>query len=266
MIDSKSILEEANRQDMITKNAFEIVENVNHEIINEALSASPDILDATSFDILLMIIDDSGSINQINDPLTGDVIGPKSICDGQNLVIKAFLNSKKADHEGVTVLTWPLNSELPVQPLTALLDPDLTLLDNGTNYSADGGTPLYDKAVLGLATVLTFKMYVEKVKSGICRGSILIVSDGYDQHSKSFDANDVHTLIKELSGKIESPDIIVAFMGINGDESLKKDFGDVAKQMGVHKVFVTTSEPKVIRNAFFKFSQVGINDGSVNKH
>ena len=259
-IDSKSILEEAHLKGEITKSAFEIVKNANHKIINEALSANPDILHATSFDILLMIVDDSGSINDIKDPSTGDLIGPKSICDGQNLVIEAFLNSKKADHEGVAVLTWPLNSDLPIQPLTELTDPNLTLLANGVNYNASGGTPLYDKAVLGLASVLAFKKYVEKEKSADCRGSILIVSDGYDQHSNFFDANDVRSLIKELSGTTESPDIKVAFMGINGDETLIKDFNEVAKEIGVHEVFVTTSEPKGIRNAFFKFSQMSISD------
>lgn len=258
---STELFEYGLQQEGLSKEAYEICTRCNPGQIDHAIDVDPQVLlDAKKFEVVMVLPDDSGSIPQYVDD-KGNHSGPDSIVNGHNNLIGSFQGATQIYRDGVLVLTWPLNADLPLKPFT-LLDANPELLQNGNNYRADGGTPLYDKAALLLASALALKLRVKKEAKAECGGSILIISDGEDMHSQAFKANDVAVLVKELMGSDPAkPKMIISFMGLKGNTVTKVDFHDIAHQMGIPDKYIleTSMEPSDLRHVFEKFGQASLN-------
>jgi hypothetical protein len=151
--------------------------------INNALGVSVD--DVTSSEVVLVsgILDDSSSIHDITD-------GPQLVRDGHNSVIDALRKTKQRD--GILVTASLLNRGL-VYPYTAV---DKSPLLDDKNYRASGGTPLYDKSIVLLGTVIAKSQ--EFLNNGIaCRSVSYILTDGADFGSRK-SAKDVQKVVRDM--------------------------------------------------------------------
>ncbi len=197
--------------------------------------------DVPASDVVLvsLLIDDSGSIQSANNE--------QLVRDGYNLVLESLLAAKQKNNILITVQY--LNGTV-LFPYVLLQD---AVRMDATNYRANGGTPLYDKTVEMLTTVLAKTR--ESYEDGTPARSItLIITDGEDVHSRHNTAADVAVLTKEMLSK---EDHIIATMGVdNGSTDFRKIFAD----MGIQDKWVLTpgNNPKEIRQAFQMFSQSAV--------
>jgi hypothetical protein len=219
------------------------------EQIQAGLGVKVDDVEASEVFLMAKVIDDSSSIGHIqadpSDPIPMN--GPEAICFGSNLLDDALKESKSA--ADVLVSTRLLNRGLidAFTPLSAA-----TQLKNHDNYSAYGGTPLYDQTIASVGTVMAKLQEFED--AGVpARATVIIVTDGYDWGSSS-DADDVAAVVKDA---IRSENVIVYFMGI---EDGSTDFVAVANSMGILAEFVLTPKKTAteIRAAFHTASQSNV--------
>jgi len=205
--------------------------------INNGLGITPDNVASSDAILIAMILDNSGSIRAAD--------AEQAVCDGQNIYVDAFSGSKA--EPGIMMATWLVNEKDPVQPFVQMSQ--VIRLENGVNYRAIGGTPLYERICVVLSTML-LKMKSEFFDAGIsCKGYLLVVSDGQDEHSdlKKFNPKAIKKLLGELG-----EDFMMQFMGINGKGSYSINFEDIALEMGVQKqnIITTTTNPHDIRQGF----------------
>lgn len=226
---------------------FNGVRDIGHNIQN-ALGISVDKVEASEVILVTILIDDSGSIDCIREnpnSYGSKVVGPKLMCDGHNMVIDEILAASKR-RDNILIHTKYLNGKIlnPYGPLSG------AQRMSSSNYSADGGTPLYDQMVVTLGTVLAKSQ--EFSDNGVpVRTITLIVTDGADQHSRKFKAKDVATIVADMR---QTENHIVAAMGIDdGTTDFKKIFAD----MGIDEkwIMTPTSDAKEIGKSFKLFSQ-----------
>jgi hypothetical protein len=198
--------------------------------------------DVQSSEVVLVSIlpDDSGSISEAHNE--------QVVCDGHNLVLDALRASKQAD--AILAHTRLLNGRVlfPYQPVNKV-----PKMEQGSNYWAAGGTPLYDQTVLLLGTVLA-KAQDFSNSGVVCRTVTLIITDGADLHSKRASASDVAKIVTDMR---RAETHIVAAMGIADGQT---DFRKVFSAMGIEDKWILTpsNDASSIRQAFQVFSQSAV--------
>jgi len=190
--------------------------------------------------LVAMLIDDSGSIRYANNE--------QHVRDGHNLVLESLGGSKAKN--SILVHCRYLNGLV----LYEYVPLDQAVKMDDTNYQATGGTPLYDKSVVLLGTVIAKAK--ESADLGIpVRTITLIVTDGHDEHSTRFVPKDVASIVKDM---LHQENHIIAGMGI--DDGGMTDFRRVFREMGIRDEWILTpgNTPKEIRNAFNAFSSTAV--------
>lgn len=244
----------ANQDGDLSNEALGVVKNIPNMGAKIKANLGINMQDVAASDsvIVSVLVDDSGSIRFAGNT---DIV-----IEGHNLIIESLRNAKQKNN--ILATTHYINGTV-LYPYV-LLD-DAILLDK-QNYNEDyfGGTPLYDKSVEFLATV--FAKGKESEEDGTpARTITLIISDGEDVHSRSNNANDVKSLVKDM---LMAENHIVAAMGIDNGET---DFKKVFTEMGIEEKWILTpkNDPKEIRDAFKLFSQSAVsasqNAGSFSK-
>jgi len=220
------------------------------EQIQDALGIQADQVHQDQVTLVTFLIDDSGSIAAAGNE--------KAVTDGHNIVIDALVGTKQKD--GILMHTRYLNGAVlfPYQKIE-----DAIRMDK-KNYSAMGGTPLYDQSVVILGSVIAEVQNL--AGNGIqVRSVTVIVTDGHDEHSRRNTAADVKKVVRDMG-----EDHIVAAIGIDdGGTDFRKVFGD----MGVQDkwiIVIDPSDPKKqqsdIRKAFQMVSQSAVraSQGAMN--
>ncbi len=202
--------------------------------IQQGLGIPADQVRSSEVILLNLLIDDSSSMSG----------NEQAVRDGYNLLLKALKDSKQQDN--IEVYVRYLNGTLlcPYSPL------DTTPVMDRSNYSATGGTPLYDETAKLLATVIAKKQ--EFQDNGIqVRTITLIMTDGQDLHSRINNAKDINNIVTDM---LRSEDHIVAAMGFGSD------FRSVFTDMGMQDQWIleASATPSEIRKAFSVFSQSAI--------
>ncbi len=207
--------------------------------IQEGLGLTPEDIDIESSEVMIVSIlaDDSSSIGYSNNTQT--------VIDGHDEVIKSLYDSKQKD--SILVYAIAMNSGVlyPCQPISGDID-------ISQQYSPMGGTPLFDKAIVTLATVLAkCKQFND---SGVsCRTATLFITDGCDEHSRA-ESPEVKKIVNDM---LLSEVHIIAGMGIDdGRTNFKRVFSD----MGVRDEWILTpgNSQSEIRKAFQVFSQSAV--------
>ena len=204
-------------------------------IVQANIGVSVDDLEGSEAFIMAMLIDDSGSIRFVKG-------NSQAVRDGHNLALQALEDSKSAGD--ILVHTKFLNGQQ--WPFVELSN--AVRLDTG-NYNPAGGTPLYDKSIEILGTIIA--KVQELADSGVpARSATLIVTDGADEHSVK-PASAVKVLVDDL---LRQECHIVAGMGIDDGST---DFRLVFRGMGIPDEWILTpgNTPSEIRKAFQVFSR-----------
>jgi hypothetical protein len=234
------LFEEAHAEGVLSPSSLQALTGVDLGAqIQAALGISVDDVHASEVVLLTIMPDDSGSIRQAGNE--------QAVRDGHNLVLDALTRSKQGD--GVLAHTRYLGGSVlfPYRPI------DQAVRMTAKNYEAIHGTPLYDQSVVLLGSVLAKAQ--EFTRNGVpTRSATLIITDGADQHSHRAKAEDVATLVADMT---RSEAHIVAAMGIS-DEST--DFKAVFRRMGIDDRWILTpaNDPSEIRRAFQVFSQSAV--------
>lgn len=214
--------------------------------INAALGVSVDDVKASEVTLFTSLIDDSGSIRFISG-------NTEAVRDGHNLVVDSLGKTKQKD--GILAMCTYMNDGL-LYPYTHV--EKATRMDTG-NYDPSGDTPLYDKAVEVLASVIA--KCQEFLDNGIpCRTVTAIISDGADSGSRKR-AADVKEIVTEM---LRAENHIIAGMGINDGST---DFTAVFTKMGIRKEWILTpkNSPSEIRRAFNMLSQSAVRASQAGK-
>lgn len=208
-------------------------------------SVGLDQVKSSSVLLVTLLVDDSGSIAAAGNE--------QLIRDGHNSLVEALGGSKQAGD--VLISCRYLNPDpptdqgvlYPYRPLDGALKLD------GYNYNANGGTPLYDQTMVMLTGVAA--KIAEFENGGVAaRAVTVIVTDGYDQHSRRFSAHDVKVTAEGLLGTEQH---IIAAMGIDDGHT---DFRRVFGEMGIPDNWILTpaNNSSEIRRAFAVISQSAV--------
>lgn len=185
--------------------------------------------------LLTLLLDDSGSIAYRGNE--------QAVRDGYNEVVKALRESRQADD--ILAQCSYLNAGV-LYPYEFVRD--VPLLD-ARNFAATGWTPLYDRAIVTLGSVLAKSR--DFTASGVPVNTVtLIVTDGNDEGSQ-YRARDVYPIVKDM---LSQESHIVAGMGIDDGST---DFAAVFRSIGIPDNWILTprSDPHDIRRAFQLFSR-----------
>ncbi len=208
-------------------------------------SLGVNVADVNSEEVVLVggLIDDSSSIQMDNNT--------QIVIDGWNACINALLDSKQEKNIYSHIAT--LNSGI-IHPFMCLVNNQGKQLSpplDTNNYKPHGGTPLYERAVVFLGTMLAKAQ--EFADNGIpCRTVTLIVTDGANNGGSR--ASDVANLAKDL---FRQETHIVAGLGIDDGYT---DFDQIFKDMGIPKQWILTpkNDASSIRQAFQVFSRSAV--------
>jgi len=236
-----TLLKNAAQSGAVSANAMQSMAGVQDigTQIQDALGVPADAIEGSEVFLLTVLLDDSSSIRFVQG-------NTEAVRDGHNLVIDAHKASKAENDILVHAVT--LNSGI-VYPYTVL--PQAPKLD-ASNYSPNGGTPLYDKAIAVLATVLAKED--EFRKQGVpVRTATLIVSDGNDEGSRK-GAFDVKNVVDDM---LRRENHIIAAMGVDDGRT---DFRRVFGEMGIRPewILIPGNTPSEIRKAFQVFSKSSV--------
>ena len=198
-------------------------------------------LDVQSSEVFLVavLIDDSGSIRFV----PGNT---EAVREGHNSLIDALKGSKQDD--SILMHTTYLNdgSLFAFCPLSQAVRLD------AKNYNPTGGTPLFERAVALLGTVLAKAR--EFADNGVpVRTATCLVTDGNPTDMR-FKAQDVMALVDDMHRQETH---IIAGMGIDDGQT---DFGLVFSGMGIRPEWILTpkNSPSEIRKAFGTFSKSAV--------
>jgi len=178
--------------------------------IRDAVTIDPDDLESSSAFLMLIILDDSGSLSGFED----------CIIEGFNCILDGMEASKVRDD--ILVLTFTLNngmldSFMPVEQATRL---------SRQNYFPGGGTPLIPTIETAIADFLA---QYEVIRSANIdpRGAIVIVTDGGDTTGRN--PEELAPLI--TNDIVPNEWITISAMGIGGT---RPDFyKDIFTRMGI---------------------------------
>lgn len=221
--------------------------------INAALGVSVDDVTAGEVTLVTPLLDDSSSIAQVKG-------NAQAVRDGHNLIIDSLSKTKARQKDGILASTSYLNRGL-LYPY-CVVEQAVRLDDN--NFRPNGGTPLYDKSIVTLGTVIA--KWQEFTANGVtCRTVTPIVTDGADWGS-SKTARDVKKVVDDM---LRQECHIIAGVGIwdgkldgNGDPipGTGTDFKQVFGEMGIRPEWILTPQntPSEIRRAFNMLSQSAV--------
>jgi hypothetical protein len=230
----------ANEEGDLSNESMAMIHDLDLGVDIQAAMGIPAIDSKTSEVILLtFLVDDSGSIAAARNE--------DNIRMGYNLILDSLLATKQKD--GVYVHTRYLNGKIlhPYMELTSAPKLDTS------NYWADGWTPLYDQTAAILATV--YAKTREYSLNGITARSVtVIITDGNDQGSRKYDANDIKPLVDDM---LKDEVHIIAAMGIDDGGT---DFNTVFTRMGLNPKWILTpnNSEHEIRQAFRTVSQSAV--------
>lgn len=207
--------------------------------IQAGLGINVDDVVASEVVLVTLMPDDSGSIAYSNNV--------QAVCDGHNAVLEALIASQQQD--SILIHNRYLNGRVlyPYCQLSQAVRMDRQ------NYDPTQGTPLYDRTVILLGTVLAKSQ--EFSENGVpVRTVTLIITDGADEHSVRANAKTVSALVKDM---LMAENHIIAAMGIHDGRT---DFRQVFQEMGIRQEWILTpSNSKTeIRQAFQVFSQSAV--------
>lgn len=236
-----ALIASANNSGGLSRQSLQIltVDDIGDQI-NAGLGVPAINVMASEVILVSTLIDDSGSIRMVSG-------NTEAVRTGHNLVLEALGGSKQND--GIQVACRYLNGTqlYDFRPLSGAVKMD------SQNYNPNGGTPLYDQAIVMLGTVLA--KVQEFGDNGVPARSVsLIVTDGADMHSVHR-ASDVKAIVGDL---LRQENHVVAFMGI--DDGGHTDFRAIAKSMGIPDEWILTTgnSQSEIRKAFNLFSKSAV--------
>ncbi len=236
-----SLLAGAQSDGLLSQKAMSAINIVD---IGEQIQAGigVDVSDVQASEVVLVtiLIDDSGSIRYV----AGNAA---AVREGHNLVLDALDASKQ--QAGILTHTRYLNGHV-LFPYVVLKQ--ATRMDQ-QNYNPNGGTPLYDQAVVTFATVIAKAQSFED--NGVpCRTVTLIVTDGNDEGSRAQRADTVKAIVESM---LKTENHIIAAMGISDGYT---DFDKVFAEMGIPSEWrlTTGNNASEIRKAFNVFSQSAV--------
>lgn len=207
--------------------------------IQNALGISADAIDASEVFLLSILVDDSSSIRDANNE--------DNVRNGVNLVLESLGGSKAENEILVHMSALNRGTLTPFIPLNKA--PRL----DAANYRGQGSTPLYDKSIAMLGTVLAKER--EFAGQGVATRTLtLIVTDGADCGSTS-SPRDVAPLVSDLRKRENH---IILAMGI--DDGGTTDFRAIFGKMGIQDQWVLTpgNSPSEIRRAFVVASKSAV--------
>ena len=240
---------EAGNLSPISANIFNSAKDIGTQI-QAALGTPVDQIPATDMFLVSLLLDDSGSIRWLSgedpDHPGKTISGEDLIIWAHNMILEDIL--KESKHKANIMLMSQLLNGRIINPFT--LASDAKKLDHN-NYSADGGTPLYDMSIKFMGAVrakeLEFRDAAVPVKT-----VSLILTDGHDEHSHQHGARDVAQVVKEML--TTSEDHIIAAMGFNDGRT---PFKQIFQDMGIDDkwTFTPQNRPREIGKALRLFSQ-----------
>lgn len=236
------LLQSAKEQGLVSPQSMQVLNVVDISAqIQAALGTPVGDVEVTEVVLVTVVPDDSGSISYVEG-------NTEAVRDGHNAVIDALFASKQSD--AVLFHTCYLNGYIlnPYRPLGQAVRMDTH------NYNPYLGTPLYDRSVVVLGTVLAKTQ--EFAEAGVpVRSVTLLVTDGHDQHSTRQTPKSVASLVHDM---LMTENHIIAAMGI--DDGGLTDFGAVFQAMGLREEWILTpgNTPSEIRNAFRVFSRSAV--------
>lgn len=237
--DVNDLLKTAQTEGDLSQKSMQALTNIDIGAqIQAGLGVAAEDVQASEVFLITSLIDDSGSIRFGNNT--------QVVKDGHNLLLAAFTDSKQK--ESFLVHTRYLNGKI-LFPFVKLSDAKKM---DGHNYNPNGDTPLYDQALVTLATVVAKTKEFEDAGVPV-RSITTIVTDGADTSSRAR-AADVKAVIQDM---LKTEKHIVAFMGIDDGST---PFKRIAKDMGIEDGWILTpnNDPKEIRKAFNVLSQSAV--------
>ncbi len=216
--------------------------------IQAGLGVAADTFQSSEAFLVALELDDSGSIRFAGNS--------QVVRDGSNEVMKALRGSKS--NSDILMLVDMLNRgkirDAKGNPLGFCGIDQIPELDSN-NYDANGGTPLYDKTIEILGTVLA-KSEEFKLQGVQVRTATLIVTDGMDEGSRRGIA-EARAIVTDMQKREMH---IVAAMGIGDDPAQQALFRQVFTDMGIDPQWILTpsNSPTEIRRAFQVFSRSSV--------
>lgn len=216
--------------------------------INDALGVSVDDVQASEVVIVTDLVDDSTSIRFVNG-------NTEAVRNGHNLLIKTLRKQKRAN--AILASTTLLNRGL----LRAYVPVAQAVELDSSNYNPSGGTPLYDRSIVVLGSVIAKAQ--EFLDNGVaCRCITIIVTDGGDNGGLR-GADKVGLVVADM---LKAENHIVAGVGIfDGQKDANNkpipgtgtDFREVFRAMGIRDEWILTPDntEKEILAAFALLSQ-----------
>ncbi|MDZ4834122.1 MAG: hypothetical protein SGJ27_10135 [Candidatus Melainabacteria bacterium] len=215
--------------------------------INRTMSApsvKPTVTEQTQ---LCMVIDNSPSMEHQDNHL--------AVIEGHNLVVNSLMNARAVN--SIESLTQLLNKSPDyVKRVTGDVDhfrwsnlKAAPRLDK-KGFIAGSGTPLYDRCLEALGSVIARTKWWEDTYGIQTRSVTLLMSDG-DNNSGKATADDVAQVVQDMLGMEKHR---IFFMGVKFGGV---DFRKIGKDMGIpdNCIDIVERDPRAIRARFQLFSQ-----------
>lgn len=232
-LDVNELFESAHDEGQISQQSLQILQTSNlAQQIENAMGMSVDDIIANETLIVTLDIDDSGSIGFVSG-------NAKAIRDGHNICRDEVLAGSKSA-AAVIMHTRYLNGGVlyPYMPLAGV--PNMT----PSNYSPNGGTPLFD------SMLETFAAVMAKIKECSdaaipCRTVTAIITDGDDTGSNAT-PDEVRSLVHDM---IRAETNIIIGIGVSDGTT---DFRRVFESCGIPDDWILTiqNSPSQWRQAF----------------
>ncbi len=187
-----------------------------------------------------------------------------AVIEGHNLVVEALLQAKGLD--SVETLTALIN---PCKNYTRRIAGDTDVfrwcglrvaprLDK-TGFIQGSATPLYDRVLETLGSVLARTRWWEDTYGVQTRSVTLLLTDGGNNDGKAA-ASDVAKVVEDM---LASEKHKIMFMGVSVGGI---DFRSIGREMGIPDecIDVVAKDPKSIRSSFQMFSQSAVALGQQN--
>lgn len=210
--------------------------------IEKGMGISPDQFQGSQVRLVGVLVDDSGSIAMADNI--------DLVIEGHNTILDALGATKQKN--SILIACWYLSDEM-LYPFSHLSQ---AVRMTRANYDPNCNTPLYDRSVVALGTVVAKAQEFEN--AGIAASSwTLLLSDGADYGSRRYDAGNVRDMVRSLNPEQH----VVMAMGLSDGHT---DFAAVFESMGIQKsriLVANANNPSEIRRAFQMASQsaVGMN-------
>ena len=238
--DLNSVFKNAHKEGDLSQKSMQVLTG-NIDIgtqIQAGLGVGVEDVQASEVVLVTMLIDDSGSIRFGNNS--------QHVRDGHNTVLASLQGAKQKS--GVLIQSSYLNAGV-LYPYRKIDDADKM---DAQNYNPNGGTPLYDRAIVMCGQVVAKTKEFEDVGVPV-RTISCIVTDGNDEGSRA-SAKEARAIIEDLLRREKH---IIAGMGIDDGST---DFKHVFSEMGIRPEWILTpkNQEKEIRKAFQLFSQSAV--------